>query len=358
MFTPIESAIGAILIQYSTYCYMKTEGKVIGFSGTIYNSIINRSPSSISIILGVLLSTEFIAHYTPVFIATYGSTMFNSFNTGYSLFTIGTPSNLTLSGLLVGLGTSAGCGCTSGHMLSGLSRLRWRSLVATCIFSAFAIAVSTILDNGATCYHLGLSSPCYHYDHNFTVFNKNKEVLISILVLGFASSYIILPYVTKKVKKFGNSRLIKLTRFIVGLHSGFLFGLGLSISGMTSPSKVLGFLSVLNSSKFDPSLLMIPIFTILPNVIIWYFTIPRTHTELLTKTKLPTLSKKYDLNFSSKTPLGFLLGNALFGLGWGLGGICPGPGIIGIVYNGRNGALWLTSFMLGYFIVKYSTSKF
>lgn len=103
-------------------------------------------------------------------------------------------------------------------------------------------------------------------------------------------------------------------RNLIAWGLGVLFALGLGVSGMTLPSKVIGFLDFFG--RWDPSLLFvmgsaIPIYTA-----VW---LARRRRVPWLGGKLPTARKDLDANL--------FVGAALFGIGWGLAGICPGPAI-------------------------------
>ena len=109
-------------------------------------------------------------------------------------------------------------------------------------------------------------------------------------------------------------------RLIVALLCGMLFGAGLTISQMVNPNKVLNFLDVFGN--WDPSLAFVMIGGI---SVFWlgFFLIVKKRSN-------PVLAEKFDLPTNSKMDKKLLFGGMLFGLGWGLAGICPGPAIANI----------------------------
>lgn len=371
MFTPIESALGALLIQAATTSYIHFEGKTIGFSSILYNSFFKPTVNSVSILAGLFLSSRFISTVLPSF-----SRISVSALSSPSVPLYGSPLGFATAGLIVGFGTSAGCGCTSGHMLAGLSRLRWRSFVATCTF--FLTAVLTTLLTGNYSQINPTSTPNYYYDSTFTQVKENLIPLLALVLGGQIWSYIILPKLGLYLNNpKNNGKYSRLVRAISGISSGFLFGAGLFIAGMTDPAKVIGFLSFLTPHNFDPSLAMIPLFCILPNIIIWKKLLPQTKAEAVenasenteaskdaadsthSTAKKPLFESKYDLNFSNQTETRFLLGNVIFGVGWAIAGVCPGPGILtmfselGDLTLGK-GCLYVSAFLLGSYLEKHS----
>lgn len=99
--------------------------------------------------------------------------------------------------------------------------------------------------------------------------------------------------------------------------AGLLFGLGLWLSGMADPRKVLGFLDV--AGNWDPSLLLVMAGAV---AVTASFTLP-----VVLKRKAPLLGRAFQLPERSAIDASLLLGAAIFGIGWGIGGYCPGPAL-------------------------------
>ena len=104
---------------------------------------------------------------------------------------------------------------------------------------------------------------------------------------------------------------------IVDFLVGLLFGLGLIISGMTNPSKVLAFLDV--SGNWDPSLAFVMGGAIAVGVVAFALAHRRTTSFLGGAMHLPA---------SRDITKRLVLGSITFGVGWGLAGLCPGPGLV------------------------------
>lgn len=104
---------------------------------------------------------------------------------------------------------------------------------------------------------------------------------------------------------------------LLHLVSGLLFGAGLIVSGMADPAKVLGFLDV--SGNWDPSLLLVMVAAVAVTAIGY---------RLAWRRKRPWLAPSFDLPTNRQIDTRLLAGAAIFGIGWGLAGICPGPGLV------------------------------
>ncbi len=105
-------------------------------------------------------------------------------------------------------------------------------------------------------------------------------------------------------------------RMLVALFSGALFGLGLAVSGMVDPAKVIGFLDV--AGDWDPTLAFVMGGALLVAIPAFRLILRRPHPVLADDFALPT-RKDVDARL--------LGGAALFGVGWGLAGFCPGPSV-------------------------------
>jgi uncharacterized membrane protein YedE/YeeE len=103
---------------------------------------------------------------------------------------------------------------------------------------------------------------------------------------------------------------------IAALICGFIFGLGLLISGMVQPTKVLGFLDIFGT--WDPSLAVVMLAALVISGLGFGLAKRRERPILATQSFLPT-------KIAIDRPL--VIGSALFGIGWGLVGLCPGPAL-------------------------------
>jgi uncharacterized membrane protein YedE/YeeE len=97
---------------------------------------------------------------------------------------------------------------------------------------------------------------------------------------------------------------------------GILFGIGLLVSGMTDPAKVIAFLDI--AGAWDPSLILVMITAVLVALVPMQMAQRRTKTILGEKIAFPTTS-----GITGK----LILGSAIFGVGWGMTGLCPGPSL-------------------------------
>jgi len=123
---------------------------------------------------------------------------------------------------------------------------------------------------------------------------------------------------------------------IVALLAGLLFGVGLLLAGMVNPAKVLGFLDL--AGRWDPSLALVMLAAIA--VGLPFFTWARRHDRSLLG-GLMQLPQRRDLD-------GRLVGGSLlFGVGWGIAGICPGPALVTFAAGYWQGALFCLAMLVG-----------
>ncbi|GAB5388103.1 MAG: YeeE/YedE thiosulfate transporter family protein [Alphaproteobacteria bacterium] len=109
--------------------------------------------------------------------------------------------------------------------------------------------------------------------------------------------------------------------------AGLLFGLGLALSQMTDPAKVLGFLTL--GPDWDPSLALVMAGALMTTFIGYRLTWRR---------KAPLLGSRFHLPTNTRIDRRLVIGAALFGLGWGLVGLCPGPALAGLPVSLLTGA--------------------
>jgi uncharacterized protein len=124
----------------------------------------------------------------------------------------------------------------------------------------------------------------------------------------------------------------RISEFLVGL----LFGWGLLISGMTDPSKVIGFLDL--AGAWDPSLAFVMGGAVLVGLVGFTVAKKRTSSFLGSAMHLPT-SRHIDRRL--------VLGSLTFGAGWGLAGFCPGPGIVAMGAGESKAALFVVAMIAG-----------
>lgn len=111
-------------------------------------------------------------------------------------------------------------------------------------------------------------------------------------------------------------------RLVFAFIAGGLFGAGLFISGMTDTTKVQGWLDVFGN--WDPTLAFVMGGAILPMAIAWMFT----------KGRRPIVGGEFPTPPEPKIGRNLVLGSVLFGAGWGLAGLCPGPAVASLSYGG------------------------
>ncbi|MEO0402685.1 MAG: DUF6691 family protein [Pseudomonadota bacterium] len=128
-------------------------------------------------------------------------------------------------------------------------------------------------------------------------------------------------------------------RGAIALASGALFGAGLHISGMTDTARVRGFLDV--AGAWDPTLAFVMGGAILPMVLAWRLTRKRT----------PLTGGAFPAQPTQEITRPLVAGSVLFGVGWGLVGLCPGPALASISYGGWPGAAFLMAMLAGMFAV-------
>jgi len=132
---------------------------------------------------------------------------------------------------------------------------------------------------------------------------------------------------------------------IVALFAGIIFGLGLSISQMTDRARVLGFLDI--TGVWDPTLMFVLGGAVGVTVIAFRFILRRPQ---------PFIAPKFQLPPNNSLDRQLLAGSALFGIGWGIAGYCPGPGVTSLVQANGNPLLFIIAAIGGILVHRFVTT--
>lgn len=132
-----------------------------------------------------------------------------------------------------------------------------------------------------------------------------------------------------------------MNRILIAALSGGVFGAGLLVSGMTDTNKVQGWLDVFGA--WDPTLAFVLGGAILPMTLAWYLTTKRAQS--LVGTPFPA---KTDPRLGHN----LVIGSVLFGAGWGLVGLCPGPAIASLSWGGTGGITFLLAMIAGMLVAQ------
>ncbi len=133
---------------------------------------------------------------------------------------------------------------------------------------------------------------------------------------------------------------------IISFISGVLFALGLGIAGMTQPQKIIAFLDVFGA--WDPSL----VFVMLSGIGIHFIAY-----RLIRKRQSPIFSTEWHVPTKTEITPALIVGAIIFGIGWGLGGFCPGPALVALASFKAKPFVFVFSMLLGMFLFHLVDSK-
>ena len=129
---------------------------------------------------------------------------------------------------------------------------------------------------------------------------------------------------------------------IFSLLSGIIFGFGLTVSSMTNPAKVIGFLDI--TGNWDPSLMFVMIGAIAISAPLFYL--------LRNKTK-PLFDLKFEIPTTKNIDKKLILGASIFGIGWGMVGFCPGPAIASLALLKPVSIMFVIAMASGFYMSKF-----
>ena len=129
---------------------------------------------------------------------------------------------------------------------------------------------------------------------------------------------------------------------VVSLISGIIFGVGLTVSQMIDPAKVLGFLNIFGA--WDPSLAFVMIGALI---------ISSPFFHLFKNNKKPVFADSFSDFNNKELNKELIIGSSLFGAGWGLAGLCPGPAIASLALLNPSSLIFVITMFVGFYISNY-----
>jgi uncharacterized membrane protein YedE/YeeE len=126
---------------------------------------------------------------------------------------------------------------------------------------------------------------------------------------------------------------------VVSLISGIIFGVGLTVSQMIDPAKVLGFLNIFGA--WDPSLAFVMIGALI---------ISSPFFHLFKNNKKPVFADSFSYSNNKELNKKLIIGSSLFGAGWGLAGLCPGPAIASLALLNTSSIVFVITMFVGFYL--------
>ncbi|KAJ5175221.1 uncharacterized protein N7482_001098 [Penicillium canariense] len=297
MFTPVHTSLGALLLFQGSSGLLIHNGAVLGISSLLSGSMFNPNRDNIPVIAGLVSSILPMYLLAPSLIPNYPAAP-------HSLASVAATLGV---GFLLGWGTKNGRGCTSGHMLCGLSRLSPRSLIATALFFTTAVITANVASRIPSCDHI----PCYT-----PVYPSSSELVFMTgsVLLSAITNFIVVPKMLHRCEE---------SKTVFSYLAGLEFGLGLWISGMADPAKVLRFFAILsNPSLWDPSLALVILFGIGPSLVAFLTQKPGQKSAKGKESAKPTLAEGWRIPTATVADIDwrFVAGAVAFGVAWGLRG--------------------------------------
>jgi uncharacterized membrane protein YedE/YeeE len=206
-----------------------------------------------------------------------------------------------LGALLIGFGARLSNGDTSAHAFCGVPRCARRAIVATVVF----------LFTGCLLANLRFNYP-FFYDTVWAGTTSSADVGTSAnIAIGLCALILVFSFITNDYGSDGAMDVL------ISFLLGFLYGVGLIVAGVCKRNKILSFLTF--DDQWDPSYLFVLVAVIVGNWLTFNCIFARGQ---------PTQGSRFEVPNSVVIDVKLILGAALFGAGWGITGLCPGPALV------------------------------
>jgi len=341
-FTPTTGLIGGSLIGLSAATLLLFNGDILGASGLMSSFVVAPKKTL----------TDPSQHWKLAFLAAFCLTSVNlnalkdESQGYYPGLPIVTPLGFIVGGFLVGFGTKLGNGCTTGHGICGLARRSPRSLAAVLTFMSTGVLAATSCST--TC-------PMYPYFRDSST--ERPAVVVGTAIAQLAAVLALSGLIRWTPK---NPDIQKSKKVIPAMVSAALFSLGLKVSGMTVSSKIYGFLNVkgMRDGSWDPTLACVMggglFVSFLSYQWVKGFNIVKNAKALECPITEKSSGGHFNIPSNKVIDAKLLIGEAMFGLGWGIAGLCPGPAMF-LACNGYRHVLfrWWPGFFIGTLIAEF-----
>lgn len=330
-FTPWLSFAGGAIIAVSIILFRLSTGRFTGLSGIVSGTVPTLKG----------FNSAQLVHKLPFITGLLHGSFYMSLidDTKISVGADAPWFVYVIGGLLVGAGTRLGNGCTSGHGICGLSNFRKRSLASVLVFLTTGIATSTVIGANDL---LPFGSP-----PTTIGFGTSAQPILTYCVFGLA---VLLAGLGVSLEP------AKWRDCLVSYLCAVIFAVGLVIAGMAQRQKVVGFLNI--DPNWDPSLMFVlgaAVMICTPS----FFLINKfvRYPGLDSYGECKDVAECYTFGKYSADIIGFevIMGGWLFGLGWGLTGLCPGPAVLFVGAGYTKVAFgFFPALLLGMFILQVS----
>lgn len=331
--------IGGLLIGIASSTLLFLTGKVTGISGIAHTLATARNSADLfgwraAYVAGLLVAGALVSAFRP-----------ESFGNASTV----RPYVAVAAGIIVGFGTRLGSGCTSGHGVCGVPRFSPRSIAAVLTFMATGAVTASFVRQPQ--YHdlfFQAKSASFPF---IPAWVPTAVVLAACYVVFQRNGWLRRVLHMPPVPSSSFAILDSAGEFAAAFACALAFGVALGLSGMTNPERVQGFLDFAGSNGWDYTLMLVMGAAVAFNALAFSWMRKGGRVPLFTRygSDPQPLAKSLVMGAEGGNMLldwRLFVGSALFGIGWGLAGVCPGPSIVGLGAGLALSALFVPS-MLG-----------
>jgi uncharacterized protein len=323
-----KGLLGGLIVGSSAVIMMYVSGKITGLSGITRSTLTADTETwQYAYVIGLISCGKFVHIYAP------------------NLFPDSSSSNVSipaiiLAGTLVGYGTRLGSGCTSGHGICGLGRWSPRSLTAVVTFMTTGMITAAIANHPSVIPYLQADIP-------WKVNSFTQAILPTVLMFGVSKLFALRRSVRTAPNSASNKDSTTL-KSLIAFGCSLLFGSGLVVSEMINMKRVIGFLDCFNTQRgWDITLTGVMGSGVVLTGVSFVWMVINNYQTLLDRKMMRTV---LDIGFSPpnmKINAPLIVGSMLFGIGWGLLGLCPGPALVNLGAGSAIASVFVPSMFAG-----------
>ncbi|KAL7528888.1 hypothetical protein ACHAWF_002746 [Thalassiosira exigua] len=330
-FTPLHGTAGGLLIGLSAATLLLFSGDVLGASGLMGSFAV--SPKKTLTDPSSIWKLSFLACFylvVKIYLLIDPEALTDPHLASGAYTPVVSPLGSILGGFLVGFGTRLGNGCTTGHGICGMARLSKRSFVGVCCFMGTGILSASLCSTKSPLYPYMRDSP----ESVAKYLPTRATVIASAAIASSVAVAALIGLLQKAPSESPQEERAKLRsdkiKVLPSALAATFFAVGLIVSQMTVVSKIYGFLDLrgLADGTWDPTLAFVMAGGLFVSFLSYQWVQGFGVVKNSRALECPLTQREFSVPTNKVIDKNLVVGELLFGFGWGAAGLCPGPAMV------------------------------